>query len=267
MVKTQGFRTCRYHADLARQLNRRRFLCATGTIAATGIAAVSLPEVATAAANVPLISCASAREPTAVGYYGWPADSGSMRVAAIYSQNRGREEIGRCFPDLIVEVNRSIGSIRAEQHRSTARDEKTATGQGFFSPKSLKRAFRRSLARYGEWKRVRVQCDYPAHYYSEGYATRPAINRAYREIDFVKKGLGIEVQFGQQESNACGASATMAIFRNLGYLSCGIDIVPVESLAVEMPAGTPCFEQFAWDLEKRGVANLGPPMLVLGVDF
>ena len=58
--------------------------------------------------------------------------------------------------------------------------------------------------------------------------------------------------------NVC---AKMTIFRNLGHIDAGIEIVPVKSLAAEMSTGVSYFEQIAWDLETRGAADIDVPVL------
>jgi hypothetical protein len=63
--------------------------------------------------------------------------------------------------------------------------------------------------------------------------------------------------------NVC---AKMTIFRNLKHIDAGIEIVPVKAFADEMSSGVSYFEQFLWDLETRGVANIDVPVLILGID-
>ncbi len=58
----------------------------------------------------------------------------------------------------------------------------------------------------------------------------------------------------------------MTIFRNLGYIDCGVEIVPVKAFADEMSSGVSYFEQFVWDLKARGVADIDIPVLILGID-
>ena len=58
---------------------------------------------------------------------------------------------------------------------------------------------------------------------------------AYREIDFLKERLGIEVQFGKYAFMVYNVCAKMTIFRNLGYIDAGIEIVPVKSLRMICP--------------------------------
>jgi len=45
----------------------------------------------------------------------------------------------------------------------------------------------------------------------------------------------------------------------------GIEIVPVKEFAEQMSTGVSYFEQFVWDLEHRGVADIDIPVLILGV--
>jgi hypothetical protein len=81
----------------------------------------------------------------------------------------------------------------------------------------------------------------------------------------VKDSLGIEVQFGKYSFMVYNVAAKMTIFRNLGVIEAGIEIVPVKELALQMSSGVSYFEQFTWDLEKRGVSNIDTPVLILGI--
>ena len=84
-------------------------------------------------------------------------------------------------------------------------------------------------------------------------------------MDFVKDSLGIEVQFGKYSFMVYNVAAKMTIFKNLGVIEAGIEIVPVKELALQMSSGVSYFEQFTWDLEKRGVSNIDTPVLILGI--
>jgi hypothetical protein len=62
--------------------------------------------------------------------------------------------------------------------------------------------------------------------------------------------------------NVC---AKMTIFHNLQIIDIGIEIVPLKSFADEMSTGVSFFEQIVWDLERRGVADIDIPVLILGI--
>ena len=85
-------------------------------------------------------------------------------------------------------------------------------------------------------------------------------------MDFLKDRLGIEIQFGKYAFMVYNVCAKMTIFRNLGFIGAGVEIVPVKSFADGMSTGVSYFEQFVWDLEERGVADIDIPVLIFGID-
>lgn len=90
---------------------------------------------------------------------------------------------------------------------------------------------------------------------------------AFREMDYVKEKLGVEVQFGKYAFMVYNVCAKMTIFNKLGYIDAGLEIVPVKQFADEMSTGVFYYEQFLWDLDKRGVADIDIPVLILGIDI
>jgi hypothetical protein len=195
-------------------------------------------------------------------------DEGSgerMRIAAKYSFNGGEEAVASRYAHLLPEINAAIKAVEAAQHKTKQSKEKTMPGQMLFSPTSINNAFKAEFGKNG-WSPVKVNCDYPTSYYLDDYEVRPSLKGAFREMDFVKEKLGIEVQFGKYSFMVYNVCAKMTIFRNLGHINCGIEIVPVKSFALEMSSGVSYFEQFVWDLENRGVADIDIPVLILGID-
>lgn len=188
-----------------------------------------------------------------------------MRIAAKYSFNKGEEEITRRYAHLLPEIHAAISAIGATQHKTKQSKEKTMPGQMLYSPVSINTAFKAELGKT-DWVPVKVYCEYPTTYYLDDYTIRAKLKGAFREMDFVKEKLGIEVQFGKYSFMVYNVCAKMTIFRNLGHIDCGIEIVPVKTFALEMSSGVSYFEQFVWDLESRGVADIDIPVLILGID-
>lgn len=188
-----------------------------------------------------------------------------MKVAGIYSFKGGREEVSHRYADLLKEVYAVIRAVKAAQHKTKVSKEKTMPGKMLFSPSSINKAFRHEFEKRG-WNRVRISCDYPSDHYLESYKNRPSSRGAFREMDFVKEKVGIEVQFGKYAFMVYNVCAKMTIFRNLGHIDCGVEIVPVKAFAEEMSTGVSYFEQFIWDLEKRGVADIDVPVMIIGID-
>ena len=44
-----------------------------------------------------------------------------------------------------------------------------------------------------------------------------------------------------------------------------VEIVPLKAFADDMSTGVSYFEQFVWDLEQRGIADIDIPVLILGI--
>lgn len=187
-----------------------------------------------------------------------------MIIAAEYSFNDG-DSIKDTHSDLLHEIVMIIASVDATQCKTKKSEELTMPGKSLYSPKELNRAFAEGFESKG-WKKKRVKCEYPTAYYRQGYSPKQIQQTAYREMDFLKEYLGVEIQFGKYAFMVYNVCAKMTIFHNLGYIEKGIEIVPIKSFADEMSTGVSYFEQFVWDLEQRGIADIDIPVLIYGID-
>ena len=188
-----------------------------------------------------------------------------MNIAGIYSFNNGVDVVNDKYSDLLSEVENCISNIDASRCKTKKSREKTKLGKILYSPVKLNKRFKDILYSKG-WQSVRVQCDYPTKYYVPNYDPKRLREGAFREMDFVKEKLGIEVQFGKYSFMVYNVAAKMTIFRNLSFIDTGIEIVPVKALADEMSSGVSYFEQFVWDLEKQGVSDIDVPVMIIGID-
>jgi hypothetical protein len=188
-----------------------------------------------------------------------------MRIAAQYSFNNGLDEINNRFAYLLEEVKDSIKNIDASRAKTKISKEKTKAGNVLYSPVQLNEFFKHELYPKG-WTNQKVDCEYRTTHYLEDYEIRSNLKGAFRDMDFVKDRLGVEVQFGKYSFMVYNVCAKMTIFRNLDIIDCGIEIVPVKALALEMSSGVSYFEQLVWDLENRGVADIDVPVLIIGID-
>ncbi|MDR2704983.1 MAG: hypothetical protein LBC02_04310 [Planctomycetaceae bacterium] len=189
-----------------------------------------------------------------------------MKIAGEYSFNNGQEIVQTKYPKLLDEIKNVIAFVDALKCKTKTSKEKTMAEKLLFSPSKLNDCFKKHFTSSG-WGTVRIACDYPTKYYVKDYHPKPLQKGAFREMDFVKDKLGIEVQFGKYSFMVYNVAAKMTIFKNLGYIDTGIEIVPVKSLADEMSSGVSYFEQFVWDLENRGISNIDVPVLILGIDI
>jgi hypothetical protein len=191
-----------------------------------------------------------------------------VKVVAEYNFNHGKEFIREKYDNELWEIYQVINSVDAINYKTKVSEEKTMAGKMLFSPSELNKAFKKSFNLL-RWNHHKVECNYEQGTYLDSY--RPAMTsgvKPFRDMDFIKKPnkLGVEVQFGKYAFMVYNVCAKMTIFKNLGIIDAGIEIVPVKILADEMSTGVSYFEQFAWDLSVRGVSNIDIPVLVLGID-
>lgn len=190
-----------------------------------------------------------------------------MFIAGRYSFHGGEEFIQQHYPHLLHQIETVILGIDAEACKTKTSNEKTMPGKMLYSPEALNKAFKAAFKNFG-WKPKKEFCDYSTEYYTPQYhpkIVKPSRQRPYREMDFLKEKLGVEVQFGKYAFMVYNVCAKMTIFRNLGYINAGIEIVPVKQFVDEMSTGVSFFEQFTWDLKQRGEADIDIPVLILGI--
>jgi hypothetical protein len=187
-----------------------------------------------------------------------------MSILGKYSFAGGENFITSKHPKLLQEIEEAIQSVDAAQCRTKESQEKTMPGKMLYSPADLNKEFKKHLFPRG-WRHVKENCDYSPNYYVNGYKPDAKKVYPYRDMDFVKDKVGVEVQFGKYSFMVYNVCAKMTIFRNLGHIETGIEIVPIKELAEQMSTGVSYFEQFVWDLEQRGVSNIDVPALIIGI--
>jgi hypothetical protein len=188
-----------------------------------------------------------------------------VKIAGVFSFNGGTEQVQNKYPQHLKEIALVITSIDAKSCKIKESKEKTMQGELLYSPPALNGFFKKFFKKY-QWKPARVRCDYSKEFYLRSYEPKPLRGGAFREMDYVKDKLGVEVQFGKYSFMVYNVAAKMTIFKNFGHIDTGVEIVPVKAFADEMSSGVSYFEQFIWDLQMRGVSNIDTPVMIIGID-
>lgn len=194
-----------------------------------------------------------------------------MKIAGLYSFAGGHEFIFEKYPWAIDEIEIALSQIDAKQFMTKVSKEKTMPGRMLYSPAEINNDFVRVLTSMGWQHSVKEYCNYPTEFYVNGYKPSKIVNpssgvRPYRDMDFRKEKLGCEVQFGKYSFMVYNVCAKMTIFRKLGHIDAGLEIVPVKDFADDMSTGVSYFEQFLWDLEHRGNSDIDIPVMIIGID-
>ena len=170
-----------------------------------------------------------------------------MKILDQFSYKDGQKFVEKHYQPELADIREVLGGVTEKGHRSP-------TGNGRLLPGALRRSVKERFIQRG-WDRERVKVEML-------HAPKRAV---YREIDFVKNRLGVDVQFGKVALMSYNVATKMPIFRNEDLIDAGLLIVAVKDLAVEMSSGVAYFEQLVWDLEHRGAADVEIPVLILGV--
>lgn len=184
-----------------------------------------------------------------------------VKVVAAYSHKEGKAYIESHLPHELAEVHEAIASVDATQTITKEAREKTKKGKMLYSPDNLNGRFKTEFKKRG-WAKVKIDVRTEV---TPTNGTGTLRHRGYREMDFLKNRLGVEVQFGKYAFMVYNVAAKMTIFNREGIIDCGIEIVPMKSMQKRMSTGVSFFEQFKTDLEMRGVADIDIPVLILGI--
>jgi len=119
-----------------------------------------------------------------------------MIIAGIYSFNLGREIIEERFGAELAEIEQVITSVDSSLCKTKTSLEKTMPGRTLYSPRALNRAFTAEF-QSRNWEKFKVRCEYPSQYYTRDFVPRHSTKGAFREMDFIKNRVGVEIQFGK----------------------------------------------------------------------
>ncbi len=162
-----------------------------------------------------------------------------MRVVSTYSHKNGEQFIGEHFRPELVEVYEVIRKIDASKAITKVSKEKTMPGKNLYAPIQLNKLFKQEFNQVG-WRNSKINVRTSVNLPDGKMLT----HFGFRDMDFVKHRLGVEVQFGKYAFMVYNVSAKMTIFNKQGIIDAGIEIIPMKEMADHMSTGVSFFEQF-----------------------
>jgi len=165
-----------------------------------------------------------------------------MKIVYEYSHLGGSEILEVRYPKENAEINKAIKDIVASKTKISK--EKTSPGKPCYSPKDLNKDFREAFESRG-YTELRNAFDIKV-------CTRdrtPSTVRSYKQIDFHKGKVLIEVQFGKYAFMFYDM-AKFQYFFNENKADVGIEIVPCHYMQKEMSTGVSFGEQLINDIDR-----------------
>ncbi len=202
-----------------------------------------------------------------------------MRIVEKHSHLNGEEFLIVHHKPVYKEILEVIKSIDAKNFRTKISKEKTMPGKSLYNPIALNKAFKKLLHDKG-WKDTRYS------YYvttdrtiMQELLTLPLEKQkefliqqgvkspiySYKQTDFVKDNIAIEVQFGKYAFVAFDLFVKHLLFYSGGVINVGIEILPVKSMQSEMSTGIAYYEGEVYNVLRHGRNNPPVPLLIIGV--
>jgi len=179
-----------------------------------------------------------------------------MKKIYEYSHLGGAEILQVHYPEINEEINSVIDRVRANRNKIS--EEKTKKGKLLYSPKDMNKQFKTLFYEKGyEELKDKYTIKIP-NYNLE-------IKGAFKQIDFCKNRVLIEVQFGKYAFMFYDL-AKFQYFFNENKAAVGIEIVPSHSLQKEMSSGVSYGEQLVYDIERLKRHFPAVPIKVVFID-
>jgi len=179
-----------------------------------------------------------------------------MKVVYEYSHLGGSEILTVRYPEIETEIYRIISAVKPRHSKIS--QEKTMRGRPLVDPKELNRSFKKEFQDLG-YTELRDYYDIILPNYSV------KISRSYKQIDFVKSRVLVEVQFGKYAFMFYDM-AKFQYFFNENKADVGVEIVPAYTLKRQMSTGVSYGEQLIYDIERLKRHFPAVPVKVILVD-
>ncbi len=179
-----------------------------------------------------------------------------MKKVYEYSHLGGAEILKVHFPDIDQEIDDVIEEIKVE--KSKVSQEKTMKGRLLYSPIDLNTQFREKFTKRG-------YTELKDNYTIEIPDYDVKIKGAYKQIDYVKKRVLVEVQFGKYAFMFYDM-AKFQYFFNENKADVGVEIVPCHFLKKNMSTGVSYGEHLVYDIERLKRHFPAVPVKIILID-
>lgn len=179
-----------------------------------------------------------------------------MKVIYEYSHLGGSEILKVHYPEIENESYDVISKITALKTKTSK--EKTMKGRLLYSPKDMNSQFEREFNKLGF---VELKDRYTIIIPKSDVR----ITGAFKQIDFVKKKVLVEVQFGKYAFMFYDM-AKFQYFFNENKAEVGVEIVPCHTLQKQMSTGVSYGEQLVYDIERLKRHFPAVPVKVILID-
>jgi hypothetical protein len=203
-----------------------------------------------------------------------------MKISQKYSHLNGEEYLIVHHNSLYGEIKKVIDDIDAEKLMTKKSKEKTMRGKMLYNPKAINKAFHSKFNKLN-WNESRYKYyvttdrkfmeemlplsyqDQKKFLISKGIQSPIS---SYKQTDFVKDGIAVEVQFGKYAFVAFDLFVKHLLFYSGGIIDLGIEVLPTKKMQSNMSSGVAYFEGEVYNILRHGRSNPPVPLLILGIE-
>lgn len=203
-----------------------------------------------------------------------------MKIAQKYSHLNGEEYLLVHHRKLYSEITETIKSIDAGKFMTKKSKEKTMKGKMLYSPVDINKEFNKKFnaqdwheSRYRYY--ITTSLDIMQELIVLPYERQKAFLvskgvkeplSSYKQTDFVKDQIAIEIQFGKYAFVAFDLFVKHLLFYSGGVINLGIEILPTKKMQSQMSSGVAYYEGEVYNVLRHGRNNPPVPLLILGVE-
>lgn len=171
-----------------------------------------------------------------------------MKKVYEYSHLGGKQILETEFPEINKQINEAIESI-VNLKKTKISKEKTMKGKKLYAPRELNRKFREA-------------------FHSRGFAelNKLVLPGAFKQVDFVKGKVLVEVQFGKYTFMFYDLVKFQYFFNESKADVC-VEIVPCHNLHKQMSTGTSYGEHLIYDIERLKRNFPSVPVKIILIDI
>ncbi|OGV05723.1 MAG: restriction endonuclease [Ignavibacteria bacterium RIFOXYB2_FULL_36_7] len=203
-----------------------------------------------------------------------------MKIAEIYSHLNGEEYLIVHHKSLYNEINKVINDVNANALMTKISKEKTMRGKMLYNPIALNKTFNEKFRKLS-WNETRykyyVTTDrkYMEEMLTLSYQEQKEflISKgitspisSYKQTDFVKNRIAVEVQFGKYAFVAFDLFVKHLLFYSGGIINVGVEILPIKKMQSIMSSGVAYYEGEVYNILRHGRINPPVPLLIIGIE-
>ncbi|HUI05991.1 MAG TPA: BglII/BstYI family type II restriction endonuclease [Verrucomicrobiae bacterium] len=208
-----------------------------------------------------------------------------MRILETYSHLNGEEYLVVHHPEMYREIKDVIAHVNASRCMTKSSKESTMRGKKLYSPPAINGEFHRLFRQRG-WGESRYEYYVTTNrdYLQDIIQLSPKEQRqylidkgvkdpmySYKQTDFVKNRIAIEVQFGKYAFVAFDLFVKHLLFYTGGVINVGIEVLPMKCMSRDpaggrrLSTGIAYFEGEVYNILRHGRNSPPVPLLIIGI--